>query len=108
MSTSSAVNQGQVTYSISEKGVGTITFEHPLSNSLPGKLLQKLADTITELGKNTAVKVIVLQSSGERAFCAGASFDSLQINLFFVLQRDQQQKVRYPQQVLIISQQRTP
>ena len=77
MSATSAVNQGQVTYSISEKGVGTITFEHPLSNSLPGKLLQKLADTITELGLNTDVKVIVLQSGGDRAFCSGASFDEL-------------------------------
>lgn len=77
MSTTAAVNQGQVTYTISEKGVGTITFEHPLSNSLPGKLLQKLADTITELGQNNAVKVIVLQSAGDRAFCAGASFDEL-------------------------------
>jgi methylglutaconyl-CoA hydratase len=77
MSTSAAVNQGQVHYVISEKGVGTITFEHPLSNSLPGKLLQKLAKTITELGQNPAVKVIVLQSAGDRAYCAGASFDEL-------------------------------
>lgn len=77
MSTTAAVNQGQVNYVISEKGVGTITFEHPLSNSLPGKLLEQLADTITELGKNTAVKVLVLQSSGDRAYCAGASFDEL-------------------------------
>lgn len=72
-----AVNEGKVTYSVSEKGVGTITFEHPLSNSLPGKLLVQLADTITELGKTPAVKVLVLQSSGERAFCSGASFDEL-------------------------------
>lgn len=77
MSTTAAVNQGQVNYVISEKGVGTITFEHPLSNSLPGKLLEQLADTITELGKNAAVKVLVLQSSGDRAYCAGASFDEL-------------------------------
>jgi methylglutaconyl-CoA hydratase len=77
MSTTAPVNQGQVTFAITEKGVGTITFEHPLSNSLPGKLLELLADTITELGKNSAVKVLVLQSSGDRAFCSGASFDEL-------------------------------
>ncbi len=58
-------------------GVGTITFGHPLSNSLPGRVLQKLADTITELGKNDGVKVIVLKSEGEKSFCAGASFDEL-------------------------------
>lgn len=74
---SEAVNQGHVEVSINEKGIATIEFGHPLSNSLPGKILQKLADTITEMGNNDDVKVIILQSSGERAFCAGASFDEL-------------------------------
>ncbi|MCR9172709.1 MAG: enoyl-CoA hydratase/isomerase family protein [bacterium] len=74
---SDAINQGSVTFEIDDKGIGTITFGHPLSNSLPGKILQKLADTITELGENDTVKVIVLKSQGDRAFCAGASFDEL-------------------------------
>lgn len=60
-----------------EKGIGTIEFGHPMSNSLPGKILQKLAETITELGNNPNVKVIILKSSGDKAFCAGASFDEL-------------------------------
>lgn len=77
MSVDIAVNQGHVEYSIAETGVATIEFGHPMSNSLPGKILQKLADTITELGQNSDVKVIVLRSSGEKAFCAGASFDEL-------------------------------
>jgi methylglutaconyl-CoA hydratase len=72
-----AINQGSVNYEISNIGVAHVTFEHPLSNSLPGKLLQKLADTITELGQHSDVKVIVLGSAGDRAFCAGASFDEL-------------------------------
>ncbi len=74
---STAVDQGHVEYTIAESGIATIEFGHPLSNSLPGKILRKLADTITELGGNDDVKVIVLKSSGERAFCAGASFDEL-------------------------------
>ena len=74
---SEAINQGNVSFEISELGIGTITFGHPLSNSLPGKILQKLADTITELGNNDEVKVIVLKSEGEKSFCAGASFDEL-------------------------------
>ena len=74
---SEAINQGDVSFEINELGVGTITFGHPLSNSLPGRVLQKLADTITELGKNDEVKVIVLKSEGEKSFCAGASFDEL-------------------------------
>ena len=72
-----AVDQGFVNYTIELNGVATIEFGHPLSNSLPGKILQKLAETITELGQNDEVKVIVLRSAGDKAFCAGASFDEL-------------------------------
>lgn len=72
-----AVDQGHVTISTNEAGIATVEFGHPLSNSLPGKILQKLAETITSLGENSAVKVIILKSAGERAFCAGASFDEL-------------------------------
>jgi methylglutaconyl-CoA hydratase len=75
-------NEGYVTLDIHDK-VGLITFFHPKSNSLPGTILQKLADTITEASANENVKVIVLKSDGEKAFCAGASFDELiQINDF--------------------------
>lgn len=74
---SEAINQGHVHFEINEKGIATVEFGHPMSNSLPGKILQKLADTITEMGKNDAVKVIVLKSAGDKAFCAGASFDEL-------------------------------
>jgi methylglutaconyl-CoA hydratase len=73
----SAIEQGNVSFEIDGIGIGTITFGHPLSNSLPGKILNKLADTIHELGENDNVKVIVLKSEGEKAFCAGASFDEL-------------------------------
>jgi methylglutaconyl-CoA hydratase len=72
-----ATEQGTVTTKINDKGIATIEFFHPMSNSLPGKVLNKLADTITEIGNNDTVKVILLKSSGERAFCAGASFDEL-------------------------------
>ena len=74
---SEAINQGNVELSINENGIATIAFSHPLSNSLPGKMLAKLTDTITEVGANDSVKVIILRSAGERAFCGGASFDEL-------------------------------
>jgi len=70
------VEQGGVNVSI-ENNIATIEFHHPLSNSLPGKVLQKLANTITEEGNNDEVTVIILKSAGEKAFCAGASFDEL-------------------------------
>lgn len=60
-----------------ENGIASITFFHPQSNSLPGTLLRELAAAITEAGNNNAAKVIVLKSEGEKAFCAGASFDEL-------------------------------
>lgn len=58
-------------------GICTVTFFHPASNSLPGEILSKLAKTIHSAGLDKDTRVIVLQSSGERAFCAGASFDEL-------------------------------
>ena len=59
------------------RGVGTITFAHPASNSLPGHLLRKLAESIASAGKSDDIKVVVLRSAGNRAFCAVASFDEL-------------------------------
>ncbi len=60
-----------------QDGIATITFFHPSHNSLPGKLLAKLANSITETGEKADVKIIILKSGGERTFCAGASFDEL-------------------------------
>ena len=57
--------------------IATITFSHPQSNSFPSELLQKLVDTFNRLSTDDSVKVIILQSEGEKAFCAGASFDEL-------------------------------
>ncbi len=57
--------------------IATITFFHPQSNSLPGVILRKLANEIETAGADKNVNVIVLQSEGEKAFCAGASFDEL-------------------------------
>ncbi len=58
-------------------GIATITFFHPQSNSLPGAVLRSLAENIENEGKHEDSKVIVLQSVGDKAFCAGASFDEL-------------------------------
>ncbi|MEI8136412.1 MAG: enoyl-CoA hydratase/isomerase family protein [Bacteroidota bacterium] len=60
-----------------KNGIGTITFFHPQSNSMPGTQLYKLAAEIEKLGKDDNAKVIVLKSEGDKAFCAGASFDEL-------------------------------
>jgi len=58
-------------------GISTIEFFHPQSNALPGHILAELANTIEIAGKDNNIKVIILKSAGDRAFCAGASFDEL-------------------------------
>ena len=70
------MQEGYVKRSIQE-GIARIEFFHPQSNSLPGKILQELAETIRTVGNDPDTKLIVLQSVGEKAFCAGASFDEL-------------------------------
>lgn len=64
-------------YSKIENGIGIIEFGHPASNSFPGVLLERLEKAICEYSDNSDVKVIILKSEGEKAFCAGASFDEL-------------------------------
>lgn len=67
---------GSVSLTISDN-IGTIEFHHPKGNSLPKKLLNELAEEITVAGSDKKIAVIVLKSSGNGAFCAGASFDEL-------------------------------
>ncbi len=68
--------EGSVTTNLN-KGLATVTFSHPAHNSLPGYLLAELAKQIKEIGESPDVHLILLQSSGDRTFCAGASFDEL-------------------------------
>ena len=58
-------------------GITTIEFFHPQSNSLPAKILDELTQAIHRAGNDDDTKVIILRSGGEKAFCAGASFDEL-------------------------------
>lgn len=74
---SPAIEPGRVTAAMAD-GVATITFSHPKSNSMPGVTLAELAKVIAAAGANPEVRVVVLQSAGEGAFCAGASFAELQ------------------------------
>ncbi|TNF74551.1 MAG: enoyl-CoA hydratase/isomerase family protein [Bacteroidetes bacterium] len=57
--------------------LAVVEFGHPASNSLNTELLGRLCDEIATLGNNPGVSAILVQSEGDRAFCAGASFDEL-------------------------------
>lgn len=64
-------------YTRIENRIATVEFGHRASNSFVSELLARLAKELVALGENNEVSVIVLKSEGERAFCAGASFDEL-------------------------------
>ena len=70
------MSQGYVR-SETHKGITTIEFFHPQSNSLPAKILHDLSVAIKHAGEDPDTIVIILRSAGEKAFCAGASFDEL-------------------------------
>lgn len=64
-------------YTSIQDNIATIEFGHPASNSFPSELLDRLAKEFKILSDNNSVAIIVLKSEGEKAFCAGASFDEL-------------------------------
>lgn len=66
-----------VSLHVDGRGIAYVTFAHPRSNSLPGAVLAELAEVVRSLAGRSDVKVVVLGSAGDRAFCAGASFDEL-------------------------------
>ncbi|NNE28282.1 MAG: enoyl-CoA hydratase/isomerase family protein [Saprospiraceae bacterium] len=70
------MNEGSVVTEKKQR-IATITFSHPAHNSLPGYLLAELTNAIDGCGEDPEVNVVILQSGGDRTFCAGASFDEL-------------------------------
>ena len=52
------------------KGITTIEFFHPQSNSLPHRILEELANEIHAVGTDDETKVIILRSGGEKGSCA--------------------------------------
>ncbi|SHG55834.1 enoyl-CoA hydratase/isomerase family protein [Flagellimonas flava] len=64
-------------YTKIQNGIATVEFGHPASNSFVSELLERLSKELAQLSSNEEVSLIVLKSEGDRAFCAGASFDEL-------------------------------
>ncbi len=64
-------------YTKIENQIATVEFGHPASNSFTLELLNRLTAELNTLSNNDAITVILLKSEGEKAFCAGASFDEL-------------------------------
>jgi len=68
--------KGKVSTSIIN-GIATITFSHPKSNSLSSRMVKEVTSAINKFAEDKHAHVIVLRSDGDKAFCAGASFDEL-------------------------------
>lgn len=73
---SNAAVQGRITTAVTG-GVARIRFYHPAHNSMPGQLLAQLTHAVEHAGADENIRVLVLESEGDRTFCAGASFDEL-------------------------------
>jgi methylglutaconyl-CoA hydratase len=58
-------------------GIANVEFFHPQSNALPARILEELAKEIHSIAQDEDARVVILQSSGDKAFCAGASFEEL-------------------------------
>ncbi|MCC6815392.1 MAG: enoyl-CoA hydratase/isomerase family protein [Saprospiraceae bacterium] len=54
-----------------------VEFYTDKSNSLPSDILESIAQNIIIADQTDSTKIILLRSGGEKAFCAGASFDEL-------------------------------
>ncbi|MGB5403866.1 MAG: enoyl-CoA hydratase/isomerase family protein [Robiginitalea sp.] len=64
-------------YTRFDGALAILEFGHPASNSLNSVLLDRLCRELDALSANPKVSAILIQSEGDRAFCAGASFDEL-------------------------------
>ncbi|MFT4750797.1 MAG: methylglutaconyl-CoA hydratase [Neolewinella sp.] len=68
---------GQLLSQLTPAGVRTITFGHPAHNSFPTQQLQALSAALDSASQDDETRSILLRSTGERTFCAGANIDEL-------------------------------
>jgi enoyl-CoA hydratase len=59
-----------------EDGIAEVLLNHPPVNALDSRGWSRLAETIAELGRNEAVRVVLLAAEG-RGFCAGVDIKEL-------------------------------
>ena len=71
------ISSSSVVVNTGQGGVTRVIFSNPPTNSMPIVLLEELAMTLTKLGEQNDVRIIILQSGGERTFCSGADFEEL-------------------------------
>ena len=60
-----------------KEGIAKICFGHPQGNSVPPELLDKLSSLLVQAENDIQIRVVIIASEGEGAFCAGASLHAL-------------------------------
>src|SRR5829696_6212129 len=68
---------GVVTATVDEHGIAEVVVDHPPVNALPVAGWFELADTVTRLGRDAQVRVVVLRAEG-RGFNAGVDIKEMQ------------------------------
>jgi enoyl-CoA hydratase len=66
-----------ITATVDDRGIAEVVMDNPPVNALTVAGWYELADTITDLGRNTAVRVVVLRAEG-RGFNAGVDIKEMQ------------------------------
>jgi methylglutaconyl-CoA hydratase len=61
-------------------GVATIEFGSPAHNALPSRILEQLSGHLDLIKQEPGIKIVLIQSQGDRSFCAGADLNEL-VNL---------------------------
>ena len=69
----SATDNGNVSLTISESGVATISFYHPAQNSLPADLLDELTGKITQAGQDAGSDVTAVTSQAGQLVSGAAA-----------------------------------
>ncbi len=73
---SRSTKEGNVHCNI-QGNIATLEFEHPAGNSCTLEMLQQMAFEIKNLEHQESLRLIVLQSSGSKTFCAGANLSQV-------------------------------
>lgn len=73
----SSQNHNGSLYTNTKNNIAYIEFGHPAGNSFTSNLLNRLTNAIAQISQNKEVHVVILKAKGDRAFCAGASFNEL-------------------------------
>lgn len=68
----------EVIYSTNDNGVATITLDRPKAlNSLTHHIVETMKENLVKWENDDSIKVVVMKSSSERAFCAGGDILTL-------------------------------